>query len=305
MPKGVPKAGKRDMSRTHAKRAAFRSSYAIKSLPRVTFSQPIPKDRDQTHETDDQIYARLRERFRVLEEITTACIKGTSRAEIVSGPPGLGKSYCIEKALESYDASGEKYTIIKGYARATGIVRKLFRHKDAKNIVVFDDCDSIFGDEVSLNILKTVCDTTEKRVVSWLSEGKLQDDHGEDIPETFEFKGSVIFVTNIDFDEEIARGSKMSQHYLALISRAHYIDCALHTKRDYILRIKQVTRDNGLLRKAGLSEPEIRMVLDYIEDNQDRMRELSLRSAIKIAALVLANPQSWTRLANVTCLRSV
>ena len=53
----------------------------------------------QREETDEEVIDRLRERFDMLEDMTKASKKGDDRAMIVSGPPGVGKSFGVEKVL--------------------------------------------------------------------------------------------------------------------------------------------------------------------------------------------------------------
>lgn len=251
-------------------------------------------------ETDEQIDARIAERFEILDILTEACMVGNSRSLIVSGPPGLGKSFTVEKTLAEFDPNGVNHIIIKGYVRATGLIKMLYRFREAGQTIVFDDADTIFFDDTSLNLLKAVCDTTENRRVSWLSEGKLVDEEtGEAIPTTFDFEGTVIFISNLDFDAMIEKGHRIAPHLSALISRSHYIDTGLKTRRDYLIRIRQVIR-NGML--SNLSDNEREDVLRFIEENSDRLRELSLRMAIKIGNLRKSNSK-WEKLARVTCCK--
>jgi predicted AAA+ superfamily ATPase len=51
-------------------------------------------------ETDEEVIARIGERFDILDQMTKATIAGDVRAMIVVGPPGVGKSYGVEKQLE-------------------------------------------------------------------------------------------------------------------------------------------------------------------------------------------------------------
>lgn len=248
-------------------------------------------------ETDAQVDRRIAERFDVLDVLSQACVNGDSRALIVSGGPGLGKSYNVEKILAQHDNTGATFSIVKGYTRPTGIVKLLYQHRAAGNIIVFDDADSVFNDDVSLNLLKAVCDTTERRVVSWLSEGKLVDeDTAEIVPRSFVFEGSVIFITNLDFDYLIERGHKLAPHLEALVSRAHYLDLTLKTKRDYLVRIRQVV-EQGLL--SDLDVEAQADVLTFIEAYSDNMRELSLRAVIKLGNLRRTNA-NWERIAKIT-----
>lgn len=249
------------------------------------------------NETDNQIDTRIAERFDVLDVLSKACVDGDARALIVSGGPGLGKSYNVEKVLAERDPTGATFSIVKGYTRATGIVKLLYQHRHAGNIIVFDDADSVFNDDVSLNLLKAVCDTTERRVVSWLSEGKLIDDEtSEIVPRSFVFEGSVIFITNLDFDYLIDRGHKLAPHLEALVSRAHYLDLTLKTKRDYLVRIRQVV-ERGLLSELDIEQQAD--VLTFIEAYSDIMRELSLRAVLKLGSLRRTN-KNWEKIAMIT-----
>lgn len=254
-------------------------------------------------ETDEQIDKRIAERFDVLELMTQATINGDSRAMVVSGPAGLGKSYTVESALSQFDPSEETHTIIKGYVRATGLIKLLYRFRHHNNVIVFDDADSIFFDDTSLNLIKAVCDTTERRVVSYLAESKLIDDEtAELIPHRFEFNGSIVFITNYDFDEMIDRGHKLAPHFQALLSRAHYIDLTMKTRRDYIIRIRQVVKQ-GLLKDSGLNWAEQVQVISFIEDNQEKLRELSLRIVLKVASIFKSTPSNWQKIAKITCCK--
>jgi hypothetical protein len=255
-------------------------------------------------ETDAQIEAKLTERFDVLEDLTRGAVKGDVKALIVSGPAGLGKSYSVEQILESYDPDGACSTQIKGYARATGLMKQLYKYRNAGDVIVFDDADAIFYDDVSLNILKAATDSSSKRMISWMSEAKFEDDDGDIIPKRFEFKGTIVFITNLDFDAMIDRGHKLAPHLAALVSRAHYIDLAMKTKRDYYVRIKQVVKQ-GMLADAGFTSSEEADIMQFVEKNFNNLRETSLRSVIKIAALRRSNPNRFESLARITCCRNV
>lgn len=287
MPRGVPKAGFR---RTKKRMAA-----AVLS----DVSTPVSKD---TNETDAQIWEKISDRFEVLEQLTKASIKGISRSLVVSGPAGLGKSFTVEKMLREWDPEEKKHIIIKGYVKATGLYKMLYQYRHKNNVIVFDDSDTIFNDETALNMLKAVCDTTERRQVSYLADYKMVDeDSANTIPNTFTFEGSVVFITNLDFHSLIDRGHKIACHLQALMSRSHYVDLAMKTRRDYIVRIRQVIKQ-GLL-KNRVSELESARVMKFIENNSDSLTELSLRVPIKISDLMRSSPNSWEKIAKVTMFK--
>lgn len=285
MPRGVPLKGFR------ATRNAKMMDAAVgRFQPQVVVS----------NETDQEIDLKLRDRFSVLADLADAAIAGGIRAMIVSGPAGLGKSFTVEQALASSDTP---HCIVKGFVRATGLYKKLWQYRHPGNVLVFDDADSIFFDDVSLNLLKAACDSTDTRRVSYLAESQMEDEDGGTIPKSFAFDGTVIFITNFDMDEAIDRGHRLEEHFKALISRAHYIDMAMKTRRDYIIRIKQVVGD-GMLKVQGFSANEEADVMSFIDRNEATLRELSLRMVIKVAAIRRSNPAKFEKMARVTCCKS-
>ncbi len=254
-------------------------------------------------ETDEETIERMRERFDMLEDMTRACKKGDVKAMIVSGPPGVGKSYGVEKVLGKHDListlgeTAPKYQVVKGAMSAIGLYCKLFNYADKDNVLVFDDCDSIFADELSLNILKAALDSKKKRTIHWNTDSfKLRN---EGVPDCFDFKGSAIFITNLKFDK--AKG-KVREHLMALESRCHYIDLTIDTDREKMLRIQQIVRD-GMLAEYKFAEELVQDIVDFVDINKNRLRELSLRTVLKVADLAKAFPTKWEAMAENTVMK--
>src|SRR6056300_440247 len=258
----------------------------------------------QREETDEETIERLRERFGILEDMTRACKKGDVRAMIVTGPPGVGKSFGVEKVLGKHDlvaALGErpaKYQVVKGAMSAIGLYCKLYNYADKDNVLVFDDCDSILQEDLSLNILKAALDSKKTRRIHWNTDSfKLRS---EGVPDSFEFKGSAIFITNIKFDN--VKSKKLRDHLEALESRCHYIYLTIDTDREKMLRIQQITND-GMLDSHALGDEVNNEIVDFIDINKKRLRELSLRSVLKVADLAKAFPTKWESVAENTVMR--
>ena len=287
MPRGVPKSGFR---MTRKRQAVNFATQAVKPV-RV--------------ETVAEIESKLADRFEALAIMSEATGKGINRSLIVSGPAGLGKSFTVEAKLTELEQKGHSVTYIKGYVRPLALYKLLYETRHPNSVLVFDDSDSVFYDDVSMNLLKGACDSTERRVLHWLSKSieKEEDEEGESIPEKFEFQGSIIFITNYDFDAMIESGNKLAPHFQALVSRSHYLDLAIKTKMDYIVRIRQVVR-GGMLRDRGFNAAEQTMILEFIENNMERLRELSLRMVVKISGLYKMDKKNWQKLAKQTCFRN-
>ena len=276
----------------------------IKVTDANCFDDNVKAKVTQREETDEETIERLRERFEMLEDMTKATKRGDVRAMIVSGPPGVGKSHGVEKVLGKHELIAQlgdrpaKYEVVKGAMSAIGLYCKLYKHADKDNVLVFDDCDSVFSDELSLNILKAALDSKKNRKICWNTDSfKLRN---EGVPDSFNFAGSAIFITNIKFDN--VKSKKMRDHLEALESRCHYIDLTIDTDREKMLRIKQITKD-GMLDEYELGEHVVDDIVDYMESNKTKLRELSLRTVLKIADLAKAFPTKWEAMAENTVMR--
>ena len=258
-------------------------------------------------ESDQEILARLGERFEILDEMTKAVKSGDVRAMIVSGPPGVGKSFGVEAVLQKADLFNTlaekkpKFEIVKGAMSALGLYAKLYEFSDAGNVVVFDDCDSILMEDLSLNILKGALDSSERRFIAWNTDSRLLRSEG--IPDRFEFKGAAIFITNIKFEH--VKSKRLRDHLDALESRCHYIDLQMDTDREKILRIKQVVNEKGMLDRYEFEQCVKDELVQFVEDNQTKLRELSLRMVLKLADLRKSFPKSWVAMAKTTCMKRV
>ena len=238
----------------------------------------------------------------MLDLIAEQTVNGKNKALIVSGPAGVGKSHNVLAAAQVYEARGGKVGVIKGFVRPTGLYRTLLNHSAQNDVVIFDDADSAFNDPVSLNILKAACELSDNRRISWLTETKMLDEEGDRIPRSFDFSGNIVFITNLDMQSLVERGHSLAPHFEALMSRSLYIDLGMKTKRDSLIRIKQVV-DSGALSVHGITLSDAQEIVEFIEEHSDSLRELSLRLVVKIGKLKSYNKGTWKSLAKVTCCR--
>jgi len=284
------------------------TSKMIMALQDADTFKVVETVKDLSGETDEQIMERIGARFDILEDMTKAVKKGDVKSMIVTGPPGVGKSFGVEKVLSKHDVFADvandsklkKYEVVKGAMSAIGLYSKLYEFSDKKSILVFDDCDSVLQDELSLNILKAALDSGKKRMIHWNTDSRLLRSEG--VPNSFEFKGGAIFITNIKFEN--VRSKKLKDHLEALESRCHYLDLTIDTTREKLLRIKQVVRDTGMLDDYELEDWAKLEVVDFITNNCDRMRELSLRMVLKVADIRVSMPHNWKAVVEVTCMRN-
>ena len=264
----------------------------------------VAKKQKKSTETDEQAMERIKERFEILTQMTEATQEGSGRAMIVSGPPGVGKSFGVEEQLNKADIFNKmadvppKFEVVRGSMSALGLYQKLYRFSSPGNILVLDDCDSVLFDDISLNILKAALDSSKKRYISWNTESRVLANEG--VPDRFEYKGSVIMITNIKFD--YVKSKKLKDHLAAIMSRCHYLDLTMDTIRDRLLRCKQVMRDANVLGDYGFTKEQGDEIVDFMVENQDNLNEISLRMVTKIADLRKMS-DDWMKLARVTCMK--
>ena len=262
------------------------------------------KKKEVVTETDEEAIVRIRERFEVLTQMTEATQEGNVRAMIVSGPPGVGKSYGVEEQLNKSDIFNKlsdtppKFEVVRGSMSALGLYQKLYKFSNPGNILVLDDCDTVLFDDVSLNILKAALDSSKKRYISWNSESRVLANEG--VPDRFEYKGSVIMITNIKFN--YVKSKKLQDHLAAIMSRCHYLDLTMDSSRDKFLRCKQIVKDGNMLTEYGFSEEEGQGLIQFMEDNKEHLNEISLRMVTKLADLKKMS-DDWQKLARVTCMK--
>lgn len=245
------------------------------------------------------IEADIASRFEALDLLGDAIVEGNLLATIISGAAGVGKSYNLEKKLKDNEHRLGTVTTIKGSISAIGLFMTLFEHSNEDDVILLDDIDSIFGDEEALNLLKGALDTNGVRRISWIKDSRFLADN--DIPNSFDFNGRVVFLTNVDIQAVADKGGKMSPHMSALISRCAFLDLGIHSPEEIMIRVKQVLKTSDL--GSGLSKAELQRVIDWLDAHLPRLRAISLRTVLQIAGFMKTTP-NWQLLANTTLLRN-
>ncbi len=273
-------------------------------IQRDELKKDTPEVTPAGEETDEQAIDRIAARFSILDEMAEAVSTSKVRAMIVSGPPGIGKSYGVERALEKQNmfedisGSARRFEVVKGAMSAIGLYKKLYEHSSKGHVVCFDDCDAILYDDLALNLLKAALDTGKKRTLCWNTESRTL--MAEGMPNSFEFNGGVVFITNIKFDN--VKSKKLQDHLQALQSRCHYLDLTIDSMRDRMLRIRQIC-GQGMLEKYAMPKDTEAELIQFIFENKHRLREISLRMVLKIADLWKMKPEGYKDLARSTCMR--
>lgn len=261
-----------------------------------------PEAKLRSIETDEEAILRIKNSFEEMEDIVSCVGEGVIRGLIVAGPPGVGKSHGIYECLKPYEGFGtltdtRTVSYVSGKTTPLALYMSLWESRDEGQLVVYDDCDSVLWEEDSQNILKAALDSRAVRRITWNTTSRVLDK--ADIPTSFDFAGRIIFITNINFAK--MRDSKVKAHLDAIRSRCHYFNLTMGSARDVILRIKYMVAE-GMLDKYEFTPELVQEIVQFVEDHQVDLEELSLRMVTKIADLAKGRPDRWQRLARTTCM---
>lgn len=227
----------------------------------------------------------VNQRFGFIETLVDMVIHGQSKAVIISGSGGLGKTYTVMQRLklaelgDVNDAEAETadYEVIKGFSTSKALYRLFYKNR--KRIVIFDDCDSVWDNPTSVSLLKAALDSYDVRRLSWLAEIKNDDD---DLPQSFEFEGKVIFISNLSLDQ-------LDQ---AVLSRCLYVDVSM-TPEEKIQRIESIMGD---MRKDMPMEHR-KESLSLLSNHAGSIGDLNIRTFLKVCEMRSTNAANWKELA--------
>lgn len=278
-------------------------SLVIKKRGRPSKAEIAARAPKVDQRADADILSDLTERFNILSVLTKGAIAKNVRAVTVTGAPGVGKTHTVEQILQhAKDSQGINYEIVRGAISAVNLYKIAYQMRNPGNVIVLDDADSIFADEEALNVLKVLCDSSDVRRVSWMKESQsLRED---DIPQSFEFNGAMIFISNLDFQKFVDEGrTKYTAHFEALMSRSLYLDLRLHSRSELGVWVEHVATTGNIFRREGLNDEQGRAVLGFLRQYREDLRELSLRTLLKTAQLVKTH-SNWESMARVLLLKT-
>jgi predicted ATPase len=250
--------------------------------------------------TDIEVLTDLKDRFDMLGKLTHGAIASNIRSMVVTGAPGVGKSFTVEQVLERLPE--QRKETVRGAISAVELYKLGYRMRKAGSVIVLDDADSIFTDEDALNILKALCDSSPVRKVSWLKDSNtLRQD---DVPQSYDFHGSFIFISNLDFQKYVDMGSnKYVAHFEALMSRSLYLDLRLHDRQAISLWVEHIATSGKMFAREGVTDAVGTRILGFVKQYRDELRELSLRTTMKLCQLAKSHPGDWERMGRVLLCR--
>lgn len=250
----------------------------------------IPKSFSAAYQVMD--FGVLEENYANVEKYIEGICKGEFRSVIVNGPPGVGKSFSVDTYLQQYAEEGT-YKVAAGHMTPLSLYGNLYQYRNVGDVLVLDDIDSVFSKIEGINLLKAAMDTKPVRRINWESSSAVVVNLG--LPAYFEFKGSVVLISNIGF---IGKKGKLQEHLDALKDRSYSLHISDNTKEELYQQVCFMVIKKSLLEEFVLDDAQQSEILDYIGNNLNKIDKISLRLAIKLAGLMKANPTEWTSMAD-------
>lgn len=205
---------------------------------------------------------------------------------VVSGAPGVGKSFNICKRLQAlHDSARIEYKYMNGKCTAGGLYQALYDARSKYSVLLLDDVE-VFDSDDKLNLLKAALDTGESRTITWASRART------DLPTQFEFKGAVVFITNVNL-AQIAKGTtNLAPHVKAVMSRSILCDLEIHTAEEIQIHVLNILRSTDICSRLGVSVQEQERIINYIERNGSSIPSLSLRTPVLMSGIIKKFPDS-------------
>ena len=201
---------------------------------------------------------------------------------IVSGGPGVGKTFGLRKVLENYmgkviydeevaqetEKQGNTYTDYDVvFAPQINSLTKLakFLSKNSDKIVVFDDNDAILTNPDIANVMKTLADTNPKSRFF-----PLYDNNGRPINKNGVFKGKMVILTNKTSNDLIKNPDSN-----AVLSRASKQEINFTVQENIeTLEDRYMKMDTGITIPdiTDAEEKQIRQdIFNYIVKNKNKL----------------------------------
>lgn len=247
---------------------------------------PSPQEEEIESEGIEKV--AYKEQLRHLGILIDLVLKGASNALFVAGRGGTGKTQTIETELAKAGLrDGDGYFKNTGTASPIGMYMTLFNNKDG--IILFDDCDSALNDQEGRNLIKAATDTKDIRKVTWNKKSSIivpkdqyesASEDGEPsinkngdymYPNSFDFSGKVIFISNLKAEKLDPDGALRTRGFIIDINPT---DAEMI---DYMATIAPLIKVGG---NKTLKQSECNEVIEILKQSKSK-EDKNLRKLVR------------------------
>lgn len=256
----------------------------------------VPSKAEEANQmTVDDKVKFLEETMEDVYQISRRVGAGAFNSLFISGRAGTGKTYNVERALKDEGLiEDDDYVLVSGAASVIMMYKKFYQYRNGT--LVFDDCDAVFRDENGRNLMKAALDTKPVRKISYLKKSSSvfdpkdfeMDPEGEFnalsaglVPNSFEFAGRVIFISNLPKDKADPDG--------AIRSRSILID----VNPDDATLMERMKKLLPHLEPKDMPMKDKEEIYEFMKSAKD----VSMRTFVKAAGFKMAGLSNWKRMA--------
>ena len=224
----------------------------------------------------------INQKFDFMASLIRMVIDNVTCSLVITGSGGLGKTSSVFRALKEAGLNKDAdFTLLKGYSTPRGFYEFLYRHNG--ELIIVDDCDSVFDTETGVNILKGALDSFDDRSVCWQAR---ESNRVEDsVPAKFEFTGRIIFISNRS-QEDVPQPIR---------SRSMNIDLTMNVA-ERLDRIAFLLPN--LASREGLTMAQAQEAYDLVEANKAIIRDINIRTMVMtLRVRKTAHIDNWANLA--------
>jgi uncharacterized protein YktA (UPF0223 family) len=221
---------------------------------------------------------KINTRFDFVTKLSNMVIHGKVNSFVLTGGPGLGKSYNLIQELTKLNrVEDEDYIFVKGASTARGLFQ-IIKNNPSK-LIIFDDCDDVLKDPKATNILKAVLEQGARaRMVSWSTSDGI---------DVVSFTGQIIFISNLPKGRLPA----------PIISRSFFVDLHM-TNEEVIERLRFILPN---MNDVVLTLDEKIECLDLLNEYKEVTSDLNARTLNKLFS-IRAIGIGWKELATYTLM---
>jgi hypothetical protein len=215
-------------------------------------------------------------------------VKNNQCGLILKGTPGLGKTFIVKDVLTSQGfIEYVDYVIIKGHITGAKLYQVLWKFRQKGKIVVLDDCDTLFADDIGLTVLKAALDP-DVTTVSYETT-RVPIFNGVETP-SFNYEGTLIVCTNVNL--RTGNLGRRSTHLSAIHSRALVWPVLMSSIEAKFANVFYMLVERGYLDQL-IDSKQKRDLLDFIWKHKGVMVHLDLRDPQRIAHQMKNDPTNW------------
>lgn len=221
-----------------------------------------------------------------IRKMVHGLVNSKVRGLVISGAPGIGKTYTVTNTLEQIKLNNNKLTVnvSKGYITPYRLFQLMHKFPGEDSILVFDDCDSVLDNVAALNLLKAATEFSKVRTVMWNSSANLDPS----MSNKFEFKGKIIVLTN--------KRLNSNPHYQAFIDRIHYY----HMEVPFEQRLAKIVDISDKLSEVT-GETNYWDIIEYLVKHKESINQdrFSIRNFIKLVEMKSLFADEWVNYLHV------